>query len=477
MVDKSEQPHIGLSVVGHVDAGKSTTVGHLLLKLGGMNDRDLEKLKAEANNLGKQSFLFAFFLDKQAEERKRGVTITCTSKDFHTDKNYYSIIDCPGHKDFIKNMISGASQADAALILVPASKGSFETSIAKGDHKKGIIQGQTRQHSRLCFLLGIQQVVVGINKMDTCKWSEKRYMEIKENVEKMLKKMGYKIKSIPFIPFSGFHGDNLIEKSDKAKWYKGFKVKIKKGDEDIKVSGYTLLDALNDVIYMPERPVDAPFRMPLSGVYKIDGVGTVCTGRVETGTVVPDTQCAFTPGGSAGKVFSIEMHHKKYPMAKAGDNVGINVKALPKNNMPKVGDCMYLPGDKKGAITTDIGAFRAQVFVQDHPGQLKPTKDGKGGFTPIVFVRTGRAPCQLNKIFWKQGKSTGKAKVENPPFLVAGDAAEVEFLIKMPLHVEAFKESAGLGRIAVLDSNTLIMLGKVLSVITKEEVKKREGKK
>merc|ERR1719400_2675975 len=184
------KPHLGIVIVGHVDAGKSTTTGHLLIELGGMSDRDREKLQKEAEDMGKGSFAFAFFMDKNKDERARGVTIACTTKEFFTNNYHYSIIDAPGHRDFIKNMISGASQADVALLMVPTQTGGFETSIAKGDHKKGEVQGQTRQHARLIHLLGIEQLIVGVNKMDSesVKWSQKRYDEIKTEVDAMLTK-------------------------------------------------------------------------------------------------------------------------------------------------------------------------------------------------------------------------------------------------------------------------------------------------
>ena len=229
-MSNEDKKHLGIVICGHVDAGKSTTTGHLLFELGGINDREITKLKAEAESLGKGSFAFAFYMDTCKEERARGVTIQCRTKEFFTDNYHYSIIDAPGHRDFIKNMISGASQADVALLMVPANKGGFEVSIAKGNHKKNQVQGQTRQHARLINLLGIEQVIVGINKMDSSsvKYSEDRYNEIKTEVKKMLDKIGFKTKKIPFIPMSGFLGENLTRKSDKMPWYKGFKVTIKK---------------------------------------------------------------------------------------------------------------------------------------------------------------------------------------------------------------------------------------------------------
>jgi len=467
------KPHLGLVIVGHVDAGKSTTTGRLLFELGGMSDRDLAKLKKEAQELGKESFLFAFFMDKGKDERARGVTIQCCTREFFTDSYHYTIIDAPGHRDFIKNMISGAAQADVALLMVPSNKGGFETSIAKGNHKKGEVQGQTRQHARLCHLLGIEQVIVGINKMDdkSVNWSEDRYKEIKGEVDKMLTKIGYKTKKIPFIPMSGFNGDNLNDVSANMPWYKGFEVKIKKE----KVKGHTLVDALEKVVKPPKRNDKKAFRMPVSGVYKIKGVGDVVTGRVEQGKITPGVNVKFYPTGCTGNIFSIEMHHKNVETAHCGDNVGLNVKKLPKENMPHTGDVMAIDDAKVDPEPPRAAKeFTALVFVQDHPGKLscgKEEKDkktgqmvSKGGFTPSIHIRTAKAPCQMTSINWKMGKSTSNAKVEGVPYIEAGDQAEVVFAPKMPIVVQPFDACKPLGRIAAMDSNSLIMLGKVTKV-------------
>jgi elongation factor 1-alpha len=464
---KQGKTHLGIVIVGHVDAGKSTTTGRLLFELGGMTERDLDKLRKEAKDLGKESFLFAFFMDKSKEERNRGVTIQCTTREFFTDNYHYTIIDAPGHRDFIKNMISGASQADVALLMVPANKGGFETSIAKGNHKKGEIQGQTRQHARLCHLLGIEQLVVGVNKMDdpSVNYSEDRYKEIQTEVDKMLTKIGYKTKKIPFIPMSGFLGENLTKKSDKMPWYKGFEVKSKKGT----ATGFTLIDALDKVVSPPKRTEDKPFRMPVSGVYKIKGVGDVITGRVEQGAITPGVNVRFYPTNVTGKAFSIEMHHKNVDLAHSGDNVGVNIKGLNKDNMPRVGDVMCIDDIKVDPEPPKPAKeFTALVFVQDHPGQLKAAlkvKDEfKGGFTPSIHIRTAKAPCQLISIKWKIGKATNNQKVDNPPYIEAGDQAEVVFRPSLPLVVQTFDECKPLGRVAAMDSNSLIMLGKVVSV-------------
>ena len=449
------KPHLGVVIVGHVDAGKSTTTGHLLFELGGLPERVLDKLRAEAEANGKGSFAFAYFLDKQKDERERGVTISCTTKEFHTDKFHYTIIDAPGHRDFIKNMISGASQADVAVLMVPANRGGFEVSLQKGNHKKGIIQGQTRQHARLLKLLGVEQVIVGVNKMDdtSVNYSEERFDEIKTEVMGMLTKIGFKESRIPVIPMSGFNGENLTKVSENMPWYKGYRVQVGK---DKFAEGHTLVDALNNVARVPKRDVASSVVMPVSGMFKIRGIGDIITGRIERGILTPETRVKFLPSGLTGKVFTIEMHHKSQPEAGPGDNVGLNIKGLPKDQLPHVGELMVV----ENSTLQPTKQFTAVVMVQEHPGQLKP------GFSPQVHVRTSKGPCKIVKINWRMGKkSTHGAKVEDPGYVEAYDQAEIVFEpANGPRALTTFKECPGLGRIAVMESNSLVMLGKITSV-------------
>lgn len=461
--------HVSIVICGHVDAGKSTTTGRLIFELGGISEREMQKLKDEAKALGKDSFAFAFYMDKSKEERARGVTIACTTKEFFTDSYHYTIIDAPGHRDFIKNMITGASQADVGLLMVPAD-GNFVTAIAKGDHKAGQVQGQTRQHARLLNLLGVKQLIVGVNKMDcdVAKYSEERFNEIKAEVTTMLMKVGWKkdfvSKSTPVLPISGWQGDNLISKSSNMSWWKGCDVLCGK-DMKEKVHIDTLTDALEKMVKIPERPLEAPLRMPVSGVFKIKGAGDVITGRIEQGKVSPDDQVMFIPTHSAsnpcaGKVFSVEMHHKNVEFAGPGDNVGLNVKGLDKINMPRGGDVMILTKD---TTIKRCGNFTAQVQILDHPGQLKV------GYAPVGYVRTGRSACKIAAINWKMGKETGGAKVENPDYVKANEVAEIVFKPQSPFVVEGFKKCEGLGRVAIMEGNTVVMLGKAIKVEFAEE--------
>jgi elongation factor 1-alpha len=465
----SEKQHVSIVVCGHVDAGKSTTTGRLIFELGGIDQRAMDKLKAEAKTLGKESFAFAFYMDKSKEERARGVTIACTTMEFYTPSYHYTIVDAPGHRDFIKNMISGASQADVALLMVPAD-GNFTAAIARGNHKTGEVQGQTRQHARLINLLGCKQLIVGINKMDAAGYKEERYKEIQEEMHSMLIKVGWKKmfvnKQVPFIPISGWVGDNLLEHSDKMPWWKGVTVMSQKKPVEVK----TLHDALENMVKIPPRPSDKPLRMPVSGVYKIKGCGDVITGRIEQGLIKPGMLVKFLPTHTAskscvGKIFSIEMHHKTHPEALPGDNVGLNVKNLVKENMPRTGDVMISNTDEGLKACKN---FTAAVQVLDHPGELKP------GYSPIAFIRTGRSSCRIARINWVIGKETGGAKAENPPFLKANNLAEVVFEPQQPFVVEKFNACEGLGRVAIMEGASVVMLGKVSWVEFKSDDEKKK---
>jgi elongation factor 1-alpha len=464
---ETEKKHMSVVICGHVDSGKSTTTGRLLFELGGIPKREMEKLKEEAEKLGKGSFAFAFYMDTQKDERERGVTIKCNTKSFHTDNYYYSIIDAPGHRDFIKNMISGAAQADVGVLMVPAD-GGFITAIQKGDHKKGEVQGQTRQHARLIQLLGVKQLIVCINKMDSDPagpYSEDRYNEVVEEMKLMLIKVGWpKLfvqNRVPFIPISGWQGDNLIEYSKNMPWWKGVDVKISK-TESIHVN--TLKDALNDFVQLTKRDHDGALRLPISGVYNIKGVGDVLTGRVEQGIVKPGEMVKFLPTDTAsntctGKIFTVEMHHKRLEKGVSGDNIGMNIRALNKVNMPRIGDIMVYNDDNTLQNTTN---FIAQIQVLEIPGELKK------GYSPIGHVRCGRSACKIVQINWKTGKDTNNEKMENPTGLKTGDAAEVIFEPQQSFVVDKYENCEGLSRIAFMDGNSAVMLGKVIDTnITK----------
>merc|ERR1712159_979993 len=458
----AEKTHMSVVICGHVDSGKSTTTGRLLFELGGIPEREMQKLKEEAERIGKGSFAFAFYMDTQKDERERGVTIKCTTKEFFTDQYHYSVIDAPGHRDFIKNVISGAAQADVGVLMIPAD-GNFTTAIQKGDHKAGQVQGQTRQHARLINLLGVKQLVIGVNKMDcdVAQYKEARYTEIMEEMKLMLVKVGWPQtlvnKRVPIVPISGWCGDNLLTKSTNMDWWKGQKVKISK-EKGMTVT--TILDCLNDFVQPAKRDPEKAMRLPVSGVYKIKGVGDVITGRVEQGAVKPGEEVIFLPTHTAstacpGKIFTVEMHHKRIEAGMSGDNIGMNVKNLNKENMPRVGDVMIYKSDS--SLNTSEN-FEASVQVLDIPGSIKC------GYSPIGHVRCGRAACRVVKIQWRMGKDTGGDKSEGGVELKTNDAAGIVCVPQQPMVVDTFDNCEGLARIAFLDGNSAVMLGKVSSV-------------
>jgi len=340
---KKEKTHINIVVIGHVDSGKSTSTGHLIYKCGGIDQRTIEKFEKEATAMGKSSFKYAWVLDKLKAERERGITIDISLWKFETAKYYFTIIDAPGHRDFIKNMITGTSQADVAMLMVASPQGEFEAGISA--------EGQTREHILLAHTLGVKQMIVGVNKMDekTVNWAKSRYDEIQTELTKILKKTGYDPAKIPFVPLSGWLGDNLIEKSTNMDWYKG----------------PTILEALNEVT-PPKRPTEKPLRIPLQDVYKIGGIGTVPVGRVETGILKPNMSVIFAPQGLQTDVKSVEMHHEALTEAIPGDNVGFNVKSVSVKDIKRGNVC----GDANNDPPKECISFTAQVMVLYHPGEI-----------------------------------------------------------------------------------------------------------
>jgi len=426
-----EKIHINLVVIGHVDSGKSTSTGHLIYKCGGIDKRTLEKLEKEATEMGKGSFKYAWVLDKLKAERERGITIDISLWKFETSKNYFTIIDAPGHRDFIKNMITGTSQADCALLMIAASQGEFEAGISK--------DGQTREHALLAFTLGVKQMIVCVNKMDdkTVNWSEDRFNEIQREVSDYLKKVGYQPEKIPFIPISGWYGDNMIEKSPNLKWYKG----------------PTLLEAL-DTLTPPKRLSDKPLRLPLQDVYKIGGIGTVPVGRVETGILKPGMVVTFAPGSITTEVKSVEMHHEALTEAIPGDNVGFHVKNIAVKDIKRGNVC----GDTKSDPPRESIHFSAQVIILNHPGQI-----GKG-YTPVLDCHTSHIACKFAEIKSKVDRRTGVVLEEEPKFIKTGDAAMITLTPTKPMCVEVFSEYPPLGRFAVRDMKHTVAVGVIKSV-------------
>jgi elongation factor 1-alpha len=309
---------------------------------------------------------------------------------------------------------------------------------------------------------------------DTAGYKKDRYDEIAAEMSSMLVKVGWKKefieKNTPMLPISGWMGDNLLKESTNMTWWKGVDVLVGK---DEKLHIHTLYDALDKMCRVPERPISAPMRMPISGIYKIKGVGDVLAGRVEQGVVKPGEEVLFMPTHTGsnpcgGKVFTVEMHHTRHDFANPGDNVGLNIKGLDKNNMPRSGDVMIY---KKDTTLGQTKEFDAQIQVLDIPNEIKV------GYSPIGFVRCGRSACRISALKWKMGKETGGKKMDEPHALKSNEMAQCSFQPQQPLVCDSFKNCEGLSRIAFMDGNGVVMLGKVVTCERKEDGGGAGGKK
>lgn len=430
-----QKPHINLVVIGHVDSGKSTTTGHMIYKCGGVDARVIEKLEKEAKELGRDSFKFAFLMDRLKSERERGITIDISLFQFETSKYHFTIIDAPGHKDFIKNMITGTSQADVGVLVIDGVSGGFEAGISN--------DGSTKEHALLAYTLGVKQLIVLINKIDekSFAYSKARYDEIKESISDYLKKIGYNPAIIPFVPVSGWTGENLVEKTSNLPWY----------------DGPTFAEAL-DALEPPKRLIDKPLRLPIQDVYKISGVGTVPVGRIETGTLKPGMVITIAPVGVVTEVKNIEMHHTNVPIAYPGDNVGFNVKGVSVKDVKRG----YVCGDSKNDPPKECVEFNAQVIVLNHPNEIQV------GYSPVVDCHTSHITCKFAELISKVDKRSGKEIEANPKSLKAGNAGIVKMIPSKPMVVETFISYPPLGRFAVRDMKQTIGVGVVKSVKHKQ---------
>ena len=430
----SAKPHLNLIVIGHVDHGKSTMTGNLLYQTGYIDAKKIEDYAKESEKTGAgDTFKFAWVLDSLKEERERGVTIDLSFQKFETPKIFYTIIDAPGHRDFIKNMITGTSQADCAILTVSAKKGEFEVGVGPG--------GQAREHGYLARTLGVNQLVVAISKMDdaTVNWAQARYEECKKEVEGLLKVVGYDTSKISFIPVSGWTGDNLAKPSERMPWYKG----------------PTLLQVL-DSFTQPPKPLDKPLRVPIQDVYSITGVGTVPVGRVETGILKEGDKVVFMPGNVPGECKSIETHHTKIPKAEPGDNIGFNIRGVEKGAIHR-GDVMGHP-DNPPTIAKE---FIGQIIIISHPTAIAQ------GYTPVLHAHTATMAATFTELISKIDPRTGQTIQEKPDFLKSGDGALVKLRPLSPIVVEAYSQIPQLGRFAVRDMGATIGVGVVKEVTEK----------
>ncbi len=428
-----KKPHLNLIVIGHVDHGKSTLMGRFLYEVGAVDPRIIQQYEEEAKKLGRETWKYAWVLDKLKEERERGLTIDLGFYKFETKKYFFTLIDAPGHRDFVKNMITGASQADAAVLVVSAKEGEFEAGISPA--------GQTREHVFLAKTMGVDQLMVCINKMDTVNYSKERYEEVKKTLSKLLRMVGYNVKEIAFIPTSAWYGDNVTKKSERTPWY----------------DGPTMLEAF-DNFKEPPRPIDKPLRIPIQDVYTIKGVGTVPVGRVETGVLRVGDKVIFNPPKAVGEVKSIETHHTPIQEAVPGDNIGFNVKGVSRDQLRR--------GDVAGHVDnppTVAEEFTGRIFVIFHPTAIA------AGYTPVLHVHTATTPVTFAELLQKIDPRSGSVAEENPQFIKQGDAAVVKFKPRKLVVIEKYSEIPQLGRFAIRDSGRTIAAGVVL------DVKKAEG--
>ncbi len=421
----ASKPHLNLIFTGHVDHGKSTLVGRILYDTGALSENDLRKLKEEAAKVGKPTFEFAFAMDQLKEERERGVTIDIAHRDFNTQKYYFTIIDAPGHKDFVKNMITGASQADAAVLVCSAKEG---------------VQAQTVEHAFLLKVLGVGQFIVAINKMDAIGYDRVKYEDTKAALIAKIKPMGYPVDKIPFIPTSAYVGDNIAKKSANTPWY----------------TGPTVLEAF-DALIEPKKPLDKPLRLPIQEVFTITGQGTVPVGRVESGILKPNTTVIVMPEGLTGEVKSIEMHHQTLSEAVPGDNVGFTLKGIERKSV-KRGSVVGNPSSPP----TVVEEFTAQIVVLNHP-----TAIGKN-YTPVFHLHTAQLACTISEIVEKKDPKTGGTLQKNPDFIKTGDIAIVKIKPTRPVCAEKYSEYPALGRFAMRDMGQTVAAGIILEIVPRK---------
>ncbi|MBS3151870.1 translation elongation factor EF-1 subunit alpha [Candidatus Woesearchaeota archaeon] len=422
------KPHLNVVFVGHVDHGKSTTVGRLMYDAGVIPEQDMRKLKEMAQQLGKVGFEFAFVMDNLKEERERGVTIDLSHKKFDTPKFECTIIDAPGHRDFIKNMITGASQADVAFLVVAAPDG---------------VMAQTKEHVFLLKTFGVNQIAIVVNKMDVVKYDQARFNKVKEDVSALLKSVGYKPDQVKFIPAASFLGDNVVKKSTNMSWY----------------TGSTILEQI-DNFSPPEKPTNLPLRLPLQDVYNITGIGVVPVGRVETGVMKVGDKVIIVPGregtGIKGEVKTIEMHHEQIQEAVPGDNIGFSVRGVNKKDIAR-GDVV---GHENNSPIV-VSEFTAQIVVLNHPTVLTV------GYTPVFHIHTAQVACQFVKLLAKLDPATGQVMQENPDMLKNGDAARVVIKPTKPLVIEKQKDIPQMSRFAVRDAGQTVAAGMCIDYVKK----------
>lgn len=433
-----KKQNLSLVVIGGVDCGKSTVAGHLIYRCGGIDEKLMKEYEDNSREMGRESFKYAWILNRLRAERERGISINTAFWDIESVNYNYTLIDTPGHRDFLKNMITGTSQGDAALLILDASVGAFEFSMN---------EGYAREHSLLAFTFGLKKMIVAVNKMDSCEYSEMRFNEIKEAIGPVLERIGYQSSKITFVPISGWVGDNLIERSPNLPWY----------------DGPALLETFEN-LSGPTRHSDKPLRLPIEDVYKIGGVGTVPVGRVNYGRLTTGMRIVFAPSEIQTEVKNLETRgsHQQLHEAEAGTHIAFSC----------LEEGTPLTGLKRGEVASDMSShtacacidFQAQLIILDHPGQIR------NGYTPILDIHTAHVATRIINIDAKLDRLTGNVIEENPPCLKSGDCCLATLMPLKPLVVESFSEYPQLGRFSIRDMRYVVGVGVIKSVNKKQEI-------
>jgi len=448
-MEPSAKIHINAVILGGQSHGKSTLIGHMLVKCGEVSTRTIENLKKEAAQMGRGSARYTWIMDETEEERTCGMTIHPTYKKFETDKFLITVTDVPGHHKRYKNALTGIAMADVAILVVSAEAEEFEESVAVG--------GQTREHPLLAYSFGVKQIIIAVNQMDVTMppFSEERFKEVRKEVLKFIRKVGFKPERVAVVPVSGLRGDNLVEKSHNMPWYNGWSI----GPKDAPTStGTTLLDAIDIGISAPiaNGPESKPLRLPVYDVYKISGIGTVACGRVETGKVTPGMALKISPTGLTTSALTIEMHRELLKEAIVGDAIGIKLTDV---SAQQIHRGMVISDENDPAKKTK--QFLAQVIIISHPGEIKP------GYTPVMDIHTAHVPCTWIEFKEKINRRTGRVIESNPQSLKAGEAAMVIMKPTKDLCVESYSEYPPLGRFIIRDDG-IVAVG-VVKEVEKED--------
>ncbi|XP_060519987.1 protein HBS1 [Cylas formicarius] len=428
----TDKDHLYMVVIGHVDAGKSTLMGRMLCDLGQVNKKVMHKYEQESKKLGKQSFMYAWVLDETGEERNRGITMDVGRYRFETKHKGVTLLDAPGHKDFIPNMISGAGQADVALLVIDATRGEFESGFDLG--------GQTREHALLVRSLGVTQLAVVINKLDTVSWSKERFDEIVQKLRSFLKQAGYKENDVTFVPCSGLTGQNLVKaptENELLVWYKG----------------PALIDVI-DNFRSPQRPVSKPFRLSINDIFKSTGSGFCVAGRVETGVLSAGDKVLVCPNRELAIVKSISIEEVSQLTVFAGDQATVTLSNIEMQNV-SVGNVLCDPNHPVPVSNK----FEARIVV------FNVTVPITRGFSVVLHHQSLVEPAVISKLTSQLNKSTGEVQKRHPRFLGNNTSAIVEITVSKPIALEVYSECKELGRVMLRVGGVTIAAGLITKVI------------